>query len=68
MCFDVALLDVVNIISLFAFNIYIYMSTSKIVHQINFFFDRKRQRNILIKRKYKRRIRNPPTKEKQNYK
>ena len=38
MCFDVALLDVVNIISLFAFNIYIYMSTSKIVHQIKFFF------------------------------
>ena len=32
------------------------------------FFDRKRQRNILIKRKYKRRMRNPPTKEKQDYK
>ena len=32
------------------------------------FFDRKQQRNILIKRKYKRRMRNPPTKEKQNYK
>ena len=33
-----------------------------------FFFDRKRQRNILIKRMYKRRMRNPPIKEKQNYK
>ena len=32
------------------------------------FFDRKRQRNILIKRKYKRRMRNPPTIEKQDYK
>ena len=32
------------------------------------FFDRKRQRNILIKRKYKRRMMNPPTKEKQDYK
>ena len=32
------------------------------------FFDRKRRRNILIKRMYKRRMRNPPTKEKQNYK
>ena len=32
------------------------------------FFDRKLQRNILKKRKYKRRMRNPPTKEKQNYK
>ena len=33
-----------------------------------FFFDRKRQRNILIKRRYKRRMRNPPSKEKQDYK
>ena len=32
-----------------------------------FFFYRKRQRDILIKRKYKRRMRNPSTKEKQNY-
>ena len=32
------------------------------------FFDRKRQRNILIKRRYKRRMRNPPSKEKQDYK
>ena len=41
---------------------------SRISMKIFFFFDRKRQRNILIKRRYKRRMRKPPIKEKQDYK